>query len=526
MDYNSSGYEPDENKSREELLQDLSNANRVLERVANSTHVMLACLDPQFNFLWVNRAYAEAGKREPADYIGKNHFDLYPHQENEAIFRRVVETGEPFEVNAKPFSHPDQPERGTTYWDWRLEPILDENGNVEMLLFSLTDVTETERTKRELKASLQERSLILDSTVEIIIHHDVEQNIQWANKSFTEATGKTLSELTGIKCYDAWGFGRFCEYCPVTRAIKSGQPQEGELSPDVVENWPRSQGFWLVRAAPVKDEAGNVTGAIEVAHDITKYREAEEELRRLNTYLEERVAERTELAEARAKQLSRLSYELTMAEHRERQRISEILHDHLQQVITAARMQTETLVEQIPESNKAEALKIVDLLSESIRSTRSLTRELAPPILKKEGLAPALEWLAGWMEQTHGLRVILRIDDSVKINGEGIRVLIFQSIRELLFNVIKHAVVSQAELEFRRTDGDFVQIILRDHGKGFNPDEVYNWHTHRSGFGLFSIHERISLIGGEFRIESTMGSGSCFTLLVPQKAREEAEIPY
>jgi len=525
MDHHTLGYGPDENKSREELLQDLANANRVLERVTNSTHVMLACLDPQFNFRWVNRAYAEAGKRDPADYIGRNHFDLYPHPENEVIFRKVAETGEPFEAHARPFSHPDQPERGMTYWDWRLEPILDETGNVEMLLFSLTDVTETEQAKRKLRASLQERNLILDSAVEIIIHHDTGQNIQWANKSFIEATGRTLSELTGTKCYDAWGFGRLCEHCPVTRAIKSGQPQEGELSPALVENWPRRHGVWLVRAAPVIDEAGNVTGAIEVAHDITKYREAEEELRRLNAHLEERVAERTEIAESRAKQLSRLSYELTMAEHRERQRLSEMLHDHLQQVITAARMQTEALVPKIPEPNQAEALKIVDLLSESIQSTRSLTRELAPPILKKEGLGPALEWLADWMEQTHGLRVILRTNDSVKIAGEGIRVLIFQSIRELLFNVVKHAGVRQAELEISHADADFVQIILRDYGQGFNPDTVYNWHTTRSGFGLFSIHERISLIGGDFRMESTVGAGSRFTLLIPPKARQEAGDP-
>ncbi|MFO7930458.1 MAG: PAS domain-containing protein [Desulfosalsimonas sp.] len=526
MDNNILNYKPDDNKSKEELLQELASVNRVLERVTNSTHVMLACLDPQFNFRWVNRAYAEAGKRDPAEYIGKNHFDLYPHQENEAIFRRVVETGEPFEVYAKPFSHPDQPARGITYWDWRLEPIPDENGNVEMLLFSLTDVTETEQTKRELRASLQERSLILDSAVEIIIHHDTEQNIQWANKSFIEATGKTLSELTGIKCYDAWGFGRLCENCPVTRAIESGQPQEGELSPDLVANWPRSQGVWLVRAAPVKDEAGNVTGAIEVAHDITKHREAEKELRRLNAYLEQRVAERTELAEARAEQLSHLSYELTMTEHRERQRLAEMLHDHLQQVIAAARMHTEGLIPKIPESNKAEALKVVDLLSESIQSTRSLSKELAPPILQKEGLAPALEWLADWMEQTYGLRVIPRINDSVKIDGEGIRVLIFQSIRELLFNVVKHAGVNQAELELSPADVDFVQIILRDHGRGFNPDEIYNWGTDRSGFGLFSIHERISLIGGDFRIESTIGNGSCFTLLVPQKAQKKIATPH
>jgi PAS domain S-box-containing protein len=138
----------------------MTETTRLLEEVADSTDVLMAVLDPEFNFLWVNRAYAEAGRRETDDFIGRNHFELYPDEENEAIFRRVVETRQPFHIRAKPFEHPDQPERGTTYWDWRLTPMAGSGGRVQCLLFTLMDVTEREQAReglRKLNAELERR---------------------------------------------------------------------------------------------------------------------------------------------------------------------------------------------------------------------------------------------------------------------------------------------------------------------------------------------------------------------------------
>lgn len=116
----------------------------------------------------------------------------------------MLETGDSFEVHAKPFFHPDQPERGTTYWDWRLEPILDENSTVEMLLFYLADVSETERRKRDLKASLQELSLILDSAVS-------EKRRAWAGFGMAgrlDGTGPWAARYTANKRFGANRGGR------------------------------------------------------------------------------------------------------------------------------------------------------------------------------------------------------------------------------------------------------------------------------------------------------------------------------
>ncbi|MBW1797679.1 MAG: PAS domain-containing protein, partial [Deltaproteobacteria bacterium] len=111
-------------KKVEEALREsearLAESNQLLAGVLEHTHMMAVYLDPRFNFIWVNRAYADTCRHKPSFFPGKNHFDLYPHEETQAIFQRVVDTGEPFFVAAKPFQFPDQPERGVTYWDWSL----------------------------------------------------------------------------------------------------------------------------------------------------------------------------------------------------------------------------------------------------------------------------------------------------------------------------------------------------------------------------------------------------------------------
>jgi len=114
---------------------------QIFKTVLDLTHILIAYLDSDFNFLWVNRAYALADDKEPAFFPGKNHFDLFPNEENEAIFSGVVESGEPYSIFSKPFEYPENPERGTSYWDWNLVPLKDSGGEVISLILTLTDVT-------------------------------------------------------------------------------------------------------------------------------------------------------------------------------------------------------------------------------------------------------------------------------------------------------------------------------------------------------------------------------------------------
>ena len=139
--------------------------------------------------------------------------------------------------------------------------------------------TQRQAAAEALREAEHEKSLILDNVNEVIAFHDADNNLIWANQAYLKATDLPLSELKGRKCYHCWGLDRLCNNCPVITAIRTGEPQEAELTPENQAHWPAQQGSWHVRAAAVRDHAGKIIGAIEVAHDITVRKRAEEALR-------------------------------------------------------------------------------------------------------------------------------------------------------------------------------------------------------------------------------------------------------
>ena len=141
------------------LDKQLRAQSRLVESFFESTLTCAVLLDREFNYLRVNRAYALACGREIGDFAGRNHFELYPSSARE-IFEEVVRTKRPHQAVARPFAFPDQPERGVTYWDWTLVPVLDGRGEVELLVFCLNDVTEREQQKKHLTETVEGMRLL------------------------------------------------------------------------------------------------------------------------------------------------------------------------------------------------------------------------------------------------------------------------------------------------------------------------------------------------------------------------------
>ncbi|PKN30900.1 MAG: hypothetical protein CVU64_01095 [Deltaproteobacteria bacterium HGW-Deltaproteobacteria-21] len=165
-------YDINERKKAEETLRtneaQLAKLNQIMAGILEHTHMLAVLLDSQFNFIWVNRAYAAACRHDPSFFLGKNHFDLYPNEENKVIFQRVVDTGEPFFVAAKSFEDTDQRERGMTYWDWSLVPVKDGAGRVSNLVFTLTEVTERIRAEEALRKAHNQLELrVKERTAEL-----------------------------------------------------------------------------------------------------------------------------------------------------------------------------------------------------------------------------------------------------------------------------------------------------------------------------------------------------------------------
>jgi len=161
--------------------------------------------------------------------------------------------------------------------------------------------------------------------------------------------------------------------------------------------------------------------------------QAQEELQLLNESLEQRVAERTAVAEQRSAQLRLLASELTMAENRERQRLALVLHDGLQQTLAGAKSRLAT-IERSTEKRNAIS-EVASIIDQAIETSRSLTAELSPPILYQSGLFAGLQWLARWMQEKHGLEVQLDMDETANPMAQEITVLVLQVWRLDIFPV-------------------------------------------------------------------------------------------
>lgn len=147
-------------------------SKQLLETFFDYALSCLALLTPDFNFIRVNNAYAQAGQRDVSEFPGHNHFDFYPSAENRAIFEEVVRSKQPYSVFARPFEYAGSPERGVTYWDWALVPVLDENGNVKCLLLSLNDVTVRIKAQEALQRSEERAQAMLNAIPDMMFRMD------------------------------------------------------------------------------------------------------------------------------------------------------------------------------------------------------------------------------------------------------------------------------------------------------------------------------------------------------------------
>ncbi len=324
------------------------------------------------------------------------------------------------------------------------------------------------------------------------------------NPAFSRLTGLPLERVVGRRAKELMQSlePSWLETCG--RVLQSGQGERLEIP--VVELGKHYEVFvWR----------SGIDRFALVFTDATERRRAEARLRELNETLEKRVAERTAEAEQRAAQLKALAFELSQAERTERLVLANALHEHLQQILVAARLNLDALQARLgDEKLRTDVLRVAELLDESLTWCRSVTVSLSPPVLQEAGLAGGLGWLARQMQERHGLQVNLSVcEDWVEPPDADLNAFLFEAVRELLFNVVRHSGESTARVLLRREDGSF-EIRVEDDGKGFDPKTLrgHAWESRR--FGLFSIQQRLEMIGGSMSVESAPGQGTRVALRV------------
>lgn len=482
----------------EELLQE---KNELLEGMFANVHFLVAYMDTRFDFIRVNKAYAEIENRDPEFFVGKNHFELYPNEENQSIFERVAESGKAYTVFARPFYYEKHPERGTTYWDWSLQPVKHPNGEVKGLVLSLIDVTARQEAEKRISDERQRFFSILDELPASVYLHAPEHTIRYANRYVRERFG----DPDGKFCYELLrGRKEPCENCVPKGVFERKTP----------ENWqwtePVSGRVYNLSAFPFRDIDGSDL-VLELGIDVTDRIRAEEALK---VY--------TEKIETSNRELQDFAF---VASHD--------LQEPLRKIQAFGGMLSKRYADSLDERAKDYVRRMQDAsgrMQEMITALLDYSRVTTKaqpfsPVNLKETAKEAVSNLFVRIEETGGR---VELNELPVIEAEYNQML--QLLQNLIGNALKYhkegvppVVRVTSEKESSR-----VRIFVEDNGIGFEEKYVDNifspfkrLHSREeyegTGIGLTVCRKIVERHGGIITARSTPGEGSTFIIELPER---------
>jgi PAS domain S-box-containing protein len=370
------------------------------------------------------------------------------------------------------------------------------------------EIARREETERRLQRREQELSDFLENAVEGLHQVGPDGTILWANKAELHLLGYQPDEYIGHHITEFHAD-------PARIADILERLQRGETLYDYPARLRCKDG--TVKDVLIHSNAlwedGRFVHTRCFTRDVTERKRGEEELDR-------RVAARTRELVLSQNKLRALASQLSLAEQRVRKEVATELHDYLAQLLIVLRMKLFKASQQAKDATLAGLLHEADrVLDESIMYTRSLMADLTPPILQF-GLVMSLRWLSDKFRRHHV---------TVHVHAEPVHMdltedqigLLFQSVRELLMNVVKHAKTDRAQVSVR-SDGEGLTIEVVDGGQGFDAAVRPNSQPSQDAlrqFGLFSIRERMEALGGRFAVESAPGHGTRALLMLPCQSK-------
>ncbi|MBN2180350.1 MAG: PAS domain S-box protein, partial [Sedimentisphaerales bacterium] len=356
------------------------------------------------------------------------------------------------------------------------------------------DVTE----RKQAEEAMQKSSIIINSTTDAVICTDIAGNITLWNKGAEIIYGYRKEEILGK---------------PISIIYKDEDMQvldsmiaelmEGKNIPTIEVTCigkNKKNIEILLSLTTITDNDGNIIELVGITKDITDRKQAEK-----------KIHEHEE-------QLKSLTSELSLAEERERRRIAAGIHDDIAQRLALAKLELQTVQSTISDSNIISSLRnqcrTIDRIMED---ARSLTFELSNHLLYEIGVEAAIEsFLNEQIRKKSGIKCLFASEGPKIDLNEDIRIVLYQGVRELLTNTVKHAGASRVEVRIVKTDKQ-ISVIVEDNGVGFDPVESDSTERDRGGFGLFNIRERLEFLGGNLSIHSESGKGTCITMSIPVK---------
>ena len=392
-----------------------------------------------------------------------------------------------------------------------LSPIRNDESEIVGVSKVARDITEHMRAEEALRASEARYRATFDNAAVGIAHVGLDGRWLRFNDATCAITGYSREALLNKTFADITHPDDVAADWSGIRRLLAGEVDRFSME----KRYIRQDGslIWISLTVSLqRDAQGRAQNFISIIQDIQERKEAQAQLLQLADDLERRVIARTrELAVSQDK-LRALTVDLHLAEHRVRQTLATDLHDYLAQLLVLSRIKLgQAKLEDVAPAVAQAMTEVQEVMDQALSYTRTLVAELSPPVLNEFGLPMALKWLAEQMQQ-RGLTVSLELETMNLSLPEEQSVLLFQSVRELLMNIVKHAATTEAKIAVAQAEGTLC-ITVSDHGVGYDLAAAET--SLEPGFGLFSIRERMKALGGGFKLQSTVGEGTMATLLLP-----------
>lgn len=480
----------------------------------------------------VNTAYCEMLGYSEAELAGMSFYQI-THPDDIAENKAGVDAVMRGEMDSFRMEKRYIRKDGRVIWvDMSTSSVRDANGNVLYRVTHAPDITGRKLAQQDMLESQKRFSqFFYASPIPIVISTIDEGRLIDFNECWLKTLGYTREEMIG-RTVGELSIRDPEKRKPLIQKLK----RKGSLKDELIQIRTKSGRIRdILWSAEIIDISGEKL-MLSQFHDLTERQRKEKDLReskeRLETKVQERTAQLTAinkslLAEIQERKLSEkrlraaqknlraMAAEIVLAEERSRQNFATDLHDTVVQTLGAAKLRTEFLREYVP----AEGLRYLDelrnMLSQSITEARLIMAELSPPVLYELGFNPAIQWLAERISSQHDIDIDVETEDQEPSRHE-VQVLLFQAARELLMNVVKHANARKALVSVKGDEKN-IRITVRDDGHGFDGNVSFRTDS-SSGFGLFSIRERLRHMGGRLVIKSKPGQGTIVSVTAPRTA--------
>jgi len=391
---------------------------------------------------------------------------------------------------------------------------------------SLESLEANEQRFRSITQSAADAIISIDSQGKIILWNNTAKKIFGYSRD--EILGKQITLLMPHRFHEAHQIG-------INRVVSTGKSNLIGKTYEMV-GLRKDGSEFPVELSISSWNTKNELFFTGIVRDITERKIMEQELKRSHDELESRVIERTaelmkankslrtEIAERKRTEKKLLNYQmklrslasdLTLTEERERRRIATDLHDSIGQALALSKLKLSEIRNFNSDTELVEQLdEIFDLLEQTIQDTRTLTFKISSPILYELGLESAVEWLTERFQEQYGIQADFSDDGNSKPLNNEVRIVLFRAVRELLFNIVKHAKAKNVTVAIKR-EGKKIRIRIADDGIGFDVSVLDVYRGIEYGFGLFSIRERLDFLGGQFELESKPGQGTHVVLVAP-----------